>query len=93
MPVALVHVEPFGGYSKKIKNVSELGRRHDRHPERSVQRRPRPGAAAEAGPVKLKDPSNILATAADVIENPKKLKFRELEAAMLPRSLDDVDRR
>ena len=43
------------------------------------------------GLVKLKDPSNILATAADVIENPKKLKFRELEAAMLPRSLDDVD--
>lgn len=26
-----------------------------------------------------------------MIENPKKLKFRELEAAMLPRSLDDVD--
>ena len=24
VPVALVHVEPFGGYSKKIKNVSEL---------------------------------------------------------------------
>ena len=43
------------------------------------------------GIIKLKDPSNILATAADVVENPKKLKFRELEAAMLPRSLDDVD--
>ncbi|EWM40194.1 NLPA lipofamily protein, partial [Bordetella holmesii 35009] len=26
-----------------------------------------------------------------MVENPKKLKFRELEAAMLPLSLDDVD--
>ncbi|MPT39031.1 MAG: methionine ABC transporter substrate-binding protein, partial [Achromobacter sp.] len=43
------------------------------------------------GVIKLKDASNILASAADVVENPKKLKFRELEAAMLPRSLDDVD--
>ena len=42
------------------------------------------------GLIKLKDPANILATAADVVENPKKLKFRELEAAMLPRALDDV---
>src|SRR5690606_41296903 len=27
--------------------------------------------------IKLKDPSNLLATARDVVENPKKLKFRE----------------
>src|SRR5690606_31460850 len=27
----------------------------------------------------------------DIAENPKKLKFRELEAAMLPRALDDVE--
>lgn len=31
------------------------------------------------------------ATPADVIENPKNLKFQELEAAQLPRSLADVD--
>lgn len=31
------------------------------------------------------------ATPADVVENPKHLKFKELEAAQLPRSLDDVD--
>jgi len=41
--------------------------------------------------VKLKDPSNLLATARDVVENPKKLRFRELEAATLPRVLPDVD--
>ena len=31
------------------------------------------------------------ATPADVVENPKHLKFQELEAAQLPRSLADVD--
>ncbi|SUV85664.1 D-methionine ABC transporter substrate-binding protein [Bordetella pertussis] len=43
------------------------------------------------GLLKLKDPSNIVATPIDIAENPKKLKFRELEAAMLPRSFDDLD--
>src|SRR5690606_36568937 len=43
------------------------------------------------GLIKLKDPSNILATARDIAENPKNLKFRELEAATLPRVLPDVD--
>ena len=92
VPVALVHVEPFGGYSKKIKNVSEL----KDGATIAIPNDPSNGGRAlvllqKQGLVKLKDPSNILATAADVIENPKKLKFRELEAAMLPRSLDDVD--
>ena len=31
------------------------------------------------------------ATVADIVSNPKKLKFKELEAAQLPRSLSDVD--
>ena len=33
----------------------------------------------------------LKATPLDVIDNPKKLKFVELEAAQLPRSLDDLD--
>lgn len=31
------------------------------------------------------------ATPADVVENPKNIQFKEIEAAQLPRSLDDVD--
>ena len=31
------------------------------------------------------------ATVADVVENPKRLRFVELEAAQIARSLDDVD--
>jgi D-methionine transport system substrate-binding protein len=92
VPVALVHVEPFGGYSKKIKSLSEL----KDGATVAIPNDPSNGGRAlvllqKQGVIKLKDPSNILATAADVVENPKKLKFRELEAAMLPRSLDDVD--
>lgn len=92
VPVALVHVEPFGAYSKKIKKLDEL------KTGASVAIPNDPSNSGRAlvllqkqGLIKLKDPSNILATPVDVVENPKKLKFRELEAAMLPRSLDDVD--
>ena len=41
--------------------------------------------------ITLKDPSNELSTLKDITSNPKNLKFRELEAAMLPRTLDEVD--
>lgn len=44
----------------------------------------------KAGLIKLKEGVGMKATPADVTENPKHLKFNELEAAQLPRSLDDV---
>lgn len=44
----------------------------------------------QAGLIKLKEGVGMKATPADVVENPKNLKFKELEAAQLPRSLDDV---
>ena len=45
----------------------------------------------KAGLITLKDPKNALATPKDIAENPKKLKFKELESAMLARVLDQVD--
>ena len=41
--------------------------------------------------IKLKDPGNPLSTLRDIVSNPKQLKFRELDSAMLPRVLDQVD--
>jgi len=90
--VGQVHVEPFGAYSRKVKSVDAL-------PEGAtvaIPNDPSNGGRAllllaNHGLIKLKDPENILATARDVAENPKKLKFRELEAATLPRVLDQVD--
>ncbi|CAM3675016.1 MetQ/NlpA family ABC transporter substrate-binding protein [Bordetella bronchialis] len=90
--IAKVHVEPFGAYSRKIKNVSEL----KSGATVAIPNDPTNGGRAllllqKQGLIKLKDARNIRATPLDVVENPKKLKFQELEAAMLPRSLDDVD--
>jgi len=90
--VGLVHVEPFGAYSSKIKSIDEL----KDGAQVALPNDPSNGARAllllqKQGLIKLKDPSNILATARDIAENPKNLKFRELEAATLPRVLPDVD--
>jgi D-methionine transport system substrate-binding protein len=90
--IAKIHVEPFGAYSRKVKNISE--------PKTgatvAIPNDPTNGGRAllllqKQGLIKLKNPDDIAATALDVTDNPRKLKFRELEAAMLPRSLDDVD--
>ncbi len=43
------------------------------------------------GLIKLRADVGLRATPADVIENPKRLRLIELDAAQLPRSLDDVD--
>ena len=90
--VGLVHVEPFGAYSQKIKDVSEL----KDGALVALPNDPSNGARAllllqREGLIQLKDPDNILATARDIADNPKKLKFKELEAATLPRILPDVD--
>ena len=45
---------------------------------------------AKAGLITLKDSSNILSTVQDITSNPNDYQFVELEAAQVPRSLDDV---
>lgn len=92
VPVAKVHVEPFAAYSVKFKKTADL-------PDGATVAIPNDpsnsGRAllllARQGLLKLKDPSNISATKKDIIENPKHLKFKELEAATLPRVLSQVD--
>ncbi|WP_287810262.1 MetQ/NlpA family ABC transporter substrate-binding protein [Pseudomonas sp.] len=87
-----VHVEPFGGYSKKVKSLAELK-------DGATVAIPNEGSNSgralillqKAGLITLKDPKNALATPKDIAENPKHLKFKELESAMLPRALDQVD--
>ena len=46
---------------------------------------------AKAGLIKLKPGVGIKATVADIADNPKHLKIVELDAAQLPRSLNDLD--
>lgn len=90
--VGQIHVEPFGAYSTKVKSLTEL----KTGALIAIPSDASNGARAllllqTAGLIKLADPENILATSRDIIENPKKLKFKELEAATLPRVLADVD--
>ena len=45
----------------------------------------------ENGIIKLKDGAGITATVKDIADNPKNIKFNEVEAAQLPKVLQDVD--
>lgn len=82
----------MGIYSNKVKDVKDL-------PDGAVVAVPNDptnegrGLALlqKAGVIKLKDGVGLKATPDDVVDNPKHLQFREIEAAQLPRSLDDVD--
>lgn len=90
--VAGVHIEPFGAYSTKVKKLADLSE----GASVAIPNDPTNGGRAlllldKAGVIKLKDSGNILATVKDIADNPKKLKFREVEAAMLPRVLGQVD--
>lgn len=90
--LGVVHVEPFGAYSQKLENIDDLSE----GALVAIPNDPSNGARAllllqQQGLIQLKDPTDVLATSRDISENPKKLKFRELEAAALPRILPDVD--
>ncbi len=43
------------------------------------------------GLIKLKDGTGILATIADIVENPKNIEIKELDAGIVGRSIDDLD--
>lgn len=92
VPEAAVHVEPFGMYSRKLKRLDEL----KDGATVVLPNDPSNGGRAllllqKAGLVTLKDPANILSTSRDLAANPRHLKFRELDAAFLPRALEDAD--
>lgn len=85
-------VAPIGLYSNKFKTLGEL-------PEGASVGIPNDPSNGGRGLlllqqeklIKLKDGVGILPSVRDVVENPKKLRFREIDAAQLPRSLPDLD--
>ena len=87
-----VHIEPMGVYSRKVKGIADVAE----GAQVAIPNDPTNGGRAlkvleTAGLIKLKPEAGILATVGDVAENPKKVKFIEIESAQLPRALDDVD--
>lgn len=83
---------PIGLYSKKVKKLDEL----KSGAKFGIPNDPTNGGRVllllqDQGLIKLKANAGLKATPLDVVENPKKLKFVELDAAQLARSLDDLD--
>lgn len=87
-----VHVEPFGAYSSRIDSLEEL----EDGATVAIPNDPTNGGRAllllqKAGLITLEDDSKITATPRDIADNPRNLDFKELEAATLPRILNQVD--
>lgn len=89
--VAGIHVEPFALYSRKYTSIKDFKKKS----VIAIPNDPTNEARAllllqEAGLITLKDGAGIDATPIDIVKNPLKLKFREIEGPSLPRVLDDV---
>ncbi|MFF4648786.1 MetQ/NlpA family ABC transporter substrate-binding protein [Streptomyces sp. NPDC001380] len=90
--VESVHLEPLGLYSKKVRKVADLPAGatvavpNDATNEGRALR-----LLADNGVITLRAGAGTTATVRDVTGNPKNLRWKELEAAQLPRSLGDVD--
>ncbi|MFF1905744.1 MetQ/NlpA family ABC transporter substrate-binding protein [Kitasatospora sp. NPDC058218] len=90
--VEAVHLEPLGVYSKKVKAIGDLkdgatvGLPNDATNEGRALK-----LLADNNVITLKAGVGTAATPQDITGNPKNLKWKELEAAQLPRSIDDLD--
>nr|WP_239120226.1 MetQ/NlpA family ABC transporter substrate-binding protein [Streptomyces cyaneofuscatus] len=91
VPVVNVHLEPLGLYSKNIKDLKDIKAgqtiavpNDTTNGGRALQ------LLAENGLITLKDGVGTTAKLSDITDK-KGLEFKELEAATVPRALNDVD--
>lgn len=90
--VAQIHYEPMGIYAGKCTSLENL-------PDGAVIAVPNDATnegralllLETQGLIKLNPDAGLEATPNDISENPKNLTFQELEAAMLPKSIEEVD--
>lgn len=83
---------PMAVYSHKYKNISEVAD----GAKVTIPNDPTNGGRAllllqQVGLITLKNGTSVDASVPDVVNNPKHLEFIELDAAQIPRSLDDTD--
>lgn len=91
IPIGKTFIYPMGIYSEKIKKLSDL-------PDHAIVAIPNDPSnemralllLEKAGLIRLKSETDRMLTKDDIIENPKKLVFKPLNAAQLPRALPDV---
>jgi D-methionine transport system substrate-binding protein len=87
-----VHYEPFGIYAGKTADLASLGDKAKVAVPNEVTNEARALLLLEAqGLIKLKEGAGLNATKNDIVENTKNLEIIEIEAAQIPRSINDVD--
>ena len=90
--VAGIHFEPFGLYPGKTKTLDALADGATvAVPNDATNEARALLLLQDAGLIELKNPKDINATTKDITSNPKNLKFKELEAAVVPTVIKDVD--
>lgn len=90
--VAPIHYEPMGIYAGKTASLEEL-------PDGAVIAVPNDVTnearalllLADLGIIEIDENAGLNATTNDITSNPKNLQFKELEAAMLPQTIEEVD--
>lgn len=98
VPIVPVHVEPFVAYSTKITAIDQIADgatvaipNDPVNGGRGLLLLQKVGLLKLKGKPELETPEDPLPTLKDIVENPKNLKIVELESAMLPRALSQVD--
>ena len=87
--IAKVHIEPLGLYSRKINSLDQLTTGSSIAVPNDPTNEARALRLLEAAGLITLKPGELI-TVLDITDNPRKLKFTELDAAQLPRTLDDV---
>ncbi len=90
--LATISFQPMGLYSRSAEDLAAL----PRGATVAIPNDPVNGSRglkllAQEGLLTLEDPDAAVPTVLDIAENPRGLRFEEVEAAQLPRSLQDVD--
>ncbi|NLV92575.1 MAG: MetQ/NlpA family ABC transporter substrate-binding protein [Firmicutes bacterium] len=88
---AKIHIEPMGAYTKQLQSIDDLKSGSTiAIPNDAVNGGRALLLLQSKGLIKLDPAAGITATVFDIVDNPLRLRFVELEAPQLPRSLDDV---
>lgn len=90
--VAPIHILPMAAYSDKLQDIRKVRKGG----KVAIPNDPSNGGRAllllqSAGLIKLKPDAGVTASPLDIASNPKRLRFVEVEAAQVPRTIPDVD--
>ncbi len=89
---AAIHYEPFGIYAGKTASLDALQDKAVVAVPNDTSNEARALLLLEAqGLIKLKEGADLTVTKNDIVENPKNLELYEVEAAQIPRVIEDVD--